>query len=521
MTRRGTFLTATALFLRVFSRVAAVNITVPTSAPSGAQTLSPTLVSFSIEQDRWPDWVGTESPNDFTTNALLNYAELTGTPPDIRVGANSEDHTVWSPSVTINEDEFPPPNTITPFPEATHITVGDAYYQLSRFLLPGTRMTWGINFGADNVTNAVNMVKSIVKAFATSAVIESGVVLERIEIGNEADLYSNNGLRPSNYAVNAYVPDWISVAGPVAEAAGITSNTGSVTLQGASFANQGFTPREIFGLGILNSAPGKAISVISQHHYSGFFCQGGNFPLVSFLSKAAVRGNLSIFNADIAATHAQGLTYILGETNSIACHGAPGVSNTAGIALWVVDYTLQAATLGVKQAFFHEGIGFKYNFFQPISLNRSIIDGSTLNPPQAPHVQPAYYAGILINTFIGSSGAAQVVELTVNDTNVSGYAAFEGGRLARAVFVNFNSWLTTSTGTRPSVHIDFGGRTGNAMARRLVIQHADDTANVTFAGQSFETPGDPRPAGTVVSEMVVLSAGVNLRATEAVLIEFE
>ena len=261
MTRRGTLLTAAAILLRVVCPAAAVNVSVPTSVPSAAQTLSPTLVSFSIEQDRWPDWVGTDSPNEFTTNALLNYAELTGTPPDIRVGANSEDHTVWSPSVTINEDQFPPPNTITPFPEATHITVGDGYYQLSRFLQPGTRMTWGINFGADNVTNAVNMVKSIIKAFTTPAVIDSGVVLERIEIGNEADLYSNNGLRPSNYSVNAYVPDWISVAGPVAEAAGITSNTGSVTLQGASFANQGFTPREIFGLGILNSAPGKAISV--------------------------------------------------------------------------------------------------------------------------------------------------------------------------------------------------------------------------------------------------------------------
>lgn len=41
------------------------------------------------------------------------------------------------------------------------------------------------------------------------------------------------------------------------------------------------------------------------------------------------------------------------------------MSNTAGIALWVVDYTLQAATLGIEQAFFHEGIGFKYNFVSP------------------------------------------------------------------------------------------------------------------------------------------------------------
>nr|VWO94570.1 Alcohol oxidase [Ganoderma boninense] len=158
---------------------------------------------------------------------------------------------------------------------------------------------------------------------------------------------------------------------------------------------------------------------------------------------------------------------------------------------------------------------------QPISLNRSIVDGSALDPPQPPHVQPAYYAGILVNTFVGASGAAQVVELSVGDADVSGYAAFEGGRLARAVFVNMHAWLTTSTGARPAVHIDFAGRTGSAQAKRLVIQHADDTANVTFAGQSFETPGDPRPVGAVVSEAVELSKGLDVRATEAVLVEFD
>ena len=44
------------------------------------------------------------------------------------------------------------------------------------------------------------------------------------------------------------------------------------------------------------------------------------------------------------------------ETNSIACHGAPGVSNTAGAALWAIDYTLQAATLGMIEVYFHEGV---------------------------------------------------------------------------------------------------------------------------------------------------------------------
>ncbi len=238
----------------------AVNVSLPLSPPSGSHSLAPTLVSFSLEQDCWPDWSGVDSRNEFTNRALENYAELTGEPPKIRVGANSEDHTFWSPTVTINEDQFPPANAVTPYPEATHVTVGDKYYELSQFLPRGTHMTWGVNFGADNVTNAINMAKAIVRAFNTSAVEASGVVLDLIEVGNEVDIFKWNGLRPANWTVEDYVPDWISVAGPVVDAVGIIGNDGPVSIQGAAFASQQFTPREIFDLGILDSTPGKAIS---------------------------------------------------------------------------------------------------------------------------------------------------------------------------------------------------------------------------------------------------------------------
>ncbi|PSS35531.1 hypothetical protein PHLCEN_2v1525, partial [Hermanssonia centrifuga] len=502
--------------------------------PSNSQALVSTVLSFSIEQDRWPDWVGIDSRNQFTFNALQNFAELTGQPPNIRVGANSEDHTIWSPTVTINQDVFPPPNSVTPYPEATQITVGDGYYELSKWLPSGTRMTWGVNLGLDNVTNAVNMAKSIIKAFDSPAVRRSGVKLDLIEIGNEADLYMDNGDRPSNWTVEEYVADWISIAGPVMQAAGLHPN-GDVAFQGAAFAGQGFTPTEIFDLGILDTTPGGLITRISQHRYSAAFCNGGDFPLVSFMNKASVRSNLTLFEADLSASKARGLGYVLGETGSIACHGAPGVSNTAGAALWVIDYTLQAASLGITELYFHEGVGFKYNFIQPISLNRSIIDGSPIDPPQPPQIQPSYYAGLLIDTFVGSTGSAKLVELSVPDDNISGYAAFENGLLRRAVFVNLHAWLQSSEGTgqRPSVHIDLafslsaGGSSasadalssGGVQARRLVIQHADDVSNLTWAGQSYET-SDVHPNGRIVVESVSVRDGIDLRATEAVLLSF-
>ena len=171
---------------------------------------------------------------------------------------------------------------------------------------------------------------------------------------------------------------------------------------------------------------------------------------------------------------------------------------------------------------------------QPITLNRSTIDGSPLDPPQPPHIQPGFYAGLVINTIVGTTGAAQIVELDVGDDNVSGYAAFEYGRLVRAIFVNLHAWLASSTGARPVVHVDLDfARAANAtqadvdafwgggvQARRLVIGHADDVANLTWAGQSYEQTDDVSPTGRVVVERVVLSEGLDLRATEAVVLEF-
>lgn len=159
--------------------------------------------------------------------------------------------------------------------------------------------------------------------------------------------------------------------------------------------------------------------------------------------------------------------------------------------------------------------------FQPISLNRSILDGSPLASPQPPHVMPAYYAAIVVDTFIGETGSAKIVELSIPDSNVSGYAAFEGGVLKRAVFINLHAWLQSSSGSRPVVQLSLSGLGGikTVKAKRLVIQHADDTAGLTFGGQSYET-SNALPTGGVVQENVNLQSGLALNATSAVLITF-
>ena len=79
------------------------------------------------------------------------------------------------------------------------------------------------------------------------------------------------------------------------------------------------------------------------------------------MSKATIRSNISTYNTDIAAANARGLQYVFGETNSYACHGAPGVSDVAGAALWMLDYAMYGGTRNITRMHFHGGVGYKYN----------------------------------------------------------------------------------------------------------------------------------------------------------------
>lgn len=53
--------------------------------------------------DRWTDWVGTTSRNQFFYNTLDNLKQLTGAPPFIRIGANSEDHTNFRQDTNVSD----------------------------------------------------------------------------------------------------------------------------------------------------------------------------------------------------------------------------------------------------------------------------------------------------------------------------------------------------------------------------------------------------------------------------------
>ncbi|KAJ6544845.1 glycoside hydrolase family 79 protein [Mycena vulgaris] len=502
--------------------VAALVVTIPSAPDGNAPLISRSLVSLSIEQDRWPEWVGTSSKNSFFLNTLENLNAITGAPPDIRIGANSEDHTQFSTNVKYAETIFPPPTAIVPYPEALNITVGNSYYQIAHHLPKGTHVTWGVNFGSFNVTEAVLQAKAIMDAFYSPAL--KAVTLDYLEIGNEPDLYNANRLRLKSYTSSQYVQEWTTFATNISDAVNLSS-TGTRFLvgsfAGSSSKTTGFSPQAIYSEGVLGSPPGALIAAFSEHHYSGSFCAGNGGLLKDLMTKATIRSNLTIYTADAIATRANGLDYILGETNSYACHGAPGVSNVAGASLWALDYALFAPQVGISKVFFHVGIGFKYSLIQPVALNRSTLDGTPLSSPLPPHVQPTYYAAIIAAELRGATRNARISEIAINDTRIAGYAAFEGDDLVRAVFINSQAFLQGDT-NRTSVHLDlaFSGKAPRkTTVKRLAIAHADDAYGLTWGGQTYETENG-KVAGKLQLETRSVDQGVDIAETEVVLLCF-
>lgn len=131
------------------------------------------------------------------------------------------------------------------------------------------------------------------------------------------------------------------------------------------------------------------------------------------------------------------------------------------------------STIGVSRVFFHQGIGYKSNFIQPVELTRSTTDGSPLPAPLLPHVNPQYYAAVIAGEAIGATNTTRILELPVEDSRVAGYLIYEGETPARAILINTQTYLPSGYGffqTRPSVRVrlDIAGSTPYELKRMAI-----------------------------------------------------
>ncbi|KZO89617.1 glycoside hydrolase family 79 protein [Calocera viscosa TUFC12733] len=473
----------------------AVTIAVPAAPPAHAQLVPSFPVGLSIEQDRFPDWAGHLGvPNNFTRTLLGNVKDRGGTPPPIRVGGTTEDRTWLSPNSSLRyyDDVFPPSSNSSTqklYPEATIVYAGSDFWRTTANFPQGTEFTFGINLRAQDPAMAAAVATRV-----WESVRRENVSMRAFEIGNEPDMYGN-------WSIGLYTSNWNAAAAAIVNAT--TTSFGAPTFQLFALANPNpranFTVSGALAAGVAQGAGVKGLAKIaSLHHYNG------NPSRVSdLMRKSAVSSQVGQFAPEISAAQKAGLQFEFGETGSVGGHGAPGVSNVAGSVIWAVDYVFQALSIGIKRVYFHNGVCYRYNMFQPIA---GCNDGSSTS---APHIMPMYHVLLLLAEAVAYPGAVQVAELETGNGDVSAYGvwAANNGTLLRTVIVNSAAYYSNSSAPRstyaytlPNLPMPQGG--GRPWLRRLAIPGVERNSGVTWAGQSFETESGV-PSGTRVDETLV------------------
>ncbi|KAH7411457.1 hypothetical protein BKA64DRAFT_773122 [Cadophora sp. MPI-SDFR-AT-0126] len=500
-----------------------ISLQLPTRIPAWTEPISPLLAGFSIEMDQWPEFAGHEvgKPNLYFNQLLQNLGERTGQMPLLRVGANTQDRGFVNLSVPVLKSDFPPPTVNVPNPEATRVSIGRDFYALSGNLPAGTSFMWGLNLKSLNKTETVAQARLLGDTFQGSrARLTKNVKLVNVEIGNEPDFYGPTrfgvqGPYGSSWNVANYSTTWPGFAEAVSReikfgSRGPTFSTGAFT----GFMGPEWSPQGMLQAGILDKQSVRSMtSQYAGHAYSGGFDPRRIVNPGELMNKLSVRANMTIRTDGIVAVKSMGLKYVLGETNSYANHGQPGLSNTVEAALWMTDWLLLGASLGIERIHFHHGIGFRYNTLQPTSDSD---DGLNITRP---HILPSYHALLIVNEAIGKSGRSEIAEIATTNLTLTAYGIWESGQLKRMVVMNSAVYL--GQGVKSSLRVSLKGleQGRSATIKRLESNMTTSYTGVTWAGQSFETVSG-RPEGKVVKEAV--AGGVfDILASSIALVTFD
>ena len=500
-----------------------VNFT-PNVDTSKAATLSRDIVALSIEFCYIIDYLGdVGSPNNLSYNLLNNIQDILGAPPVIRVGGDTGDAAQYHPhdNQTIT-NVFEPDNL-----EAVNVSFSRGLFQAMNENVPENQtFVFTLNFGQDDVQYPLAEVRGAEKYLNASK-------LDAYELGNEPDIYTYNGHRSEPWNVQTYAQqqvDWL------------TQIKREITNEGHGFQLGAFAVEPIdmgnFSLVEMNTlrVPQLVghVKTESDHTYPYSYCPGktpnaetllrdyllissnaeAETPPVSLPSLMNHMNTIQYFSqwaTEIAAANAIGASFVMGETGSVSCHGAPNVSNTFGAALWEIDYMLHGATLGMKRIHFHNGSPFWYSMWQPVEVNGT-----------APRVWPTYSAMIFVAGVLSGTTNPILYELSALESDdLALYALYEGDSLYKILAINlafYSAANVTARVERPQMQIDVSAVLGTQVrAFRLTGPTSDETdaAKVTTIGQNYAngtavgTPGIEYP----------LAGIVGIRASEALIIE--
>jgi hypothetical protein len=403
----------------------------------------------------------------------------------LRIGGNSSEYAFWTPQPAKNEA---PPSSAPVSPDKGHQapsnteTTPESIRNLRQFLdMVDWRAMYGLNFGKGTPQQA-----------AEEAAFVSETLGERLisfQIGNEADLFPHNGLRPKGYRYENFAREWktfydaVKARVPQAKFAGPdTAGTSDWLVQ---FAQQ-------FG---------KDIVELSTHYYALGPASDPSMTIQRLLSPVNPRwvSGVPKIQQAMAESH---LPYRLTETNSCYGGGKPGVSNTFGSSLWALDLMFQLLSIGGSGINFHGG---GYGWYSPIvgTLENGFV------------ARPEYYALMVMAQLVGG----RIVESQLDAGNAGpllvAYAAKDSQGRLRAVVINKDG----EKNVRLMLQANSSGE--RVSMERLIAPSLDDEQDTTIAGSPVGAESSSRPGRQEYVAVIDGTAECSIPAGSAALLRWE
>jgi hypothetical protein len=361
-----------------------------TVTPTAIGSIGPAFAGLSYEKSKLYGPLFTASNSD-----LIGLFMRLG-PSVLRVGGNSVDRNVWTPT--------------GPGQTAGQIAPSDVNSLAAFVKAAGWQCLYGINLGGA-ATGATT--PALAAAEVAYAAQQFGSSLLGIEIGNEPDLYGD----PGNYfAGNWSLAQFLALWGQFRAA--ILASTPSVPITGPADAGNELTWTVPFGETVTKSE----ITLLTQHYYRA----NGQLP-TSTAAYLITPDPTLIANLAILEPGAQtiGVPYRMSECNSFYNGGSSGVSDSYASSLWVIDYLFNCVQGGAVGVNFHgggDGPGYT-----PIADS----DGSVVE------ARPEFY-GILLFTLAGQ-GTLYNTQISAGSLNVTAYAVQTSSGSLNLIVVNKDS----------------------------------------------------------------------------------
>lgn len=440
-----------------------LRLTVPSS--DDARTLRSDLIGYSIEPT---------AVTDFTSNSLSNNLlnvikqASNGQTAPIRVGGTTADEYVVVPSVHNSKHS----STTGTTDENLQTFVDPQWFDLwTNYFTKDTDLIFTLNFRNTTDRWAVARQEAVLML---KALAKNGN-LKRLEFGNEVDHYISKKWRSASWGVQEYIEQWRDLHKEIKELPEFQQYKPSPPLfQAAVFADPPQVPDqqdEIDDFSIVNLTKAGFknegdISSYAVHLYPESNCDAvrkARLSLDLLVDHSTIYKNLSQYiDQEQAAREQGGAPLILGETNSVSCSGKSGISDVFGSALWMVDYSLTAASIGLEQVFYHLGNKSPYSAWVPLPFNTSAGE----------QVQSGVRANFYSHWFLAHvvSGSSQIASEALSvkalsnssSSDFSAFAIYANGTgknhhghgrvdtLSKVVLVDLGHWNSTQGTHNPA-----------------------------------------------------------------------